>query len=101
MSPGHSMGHMAGHQGHEAAGAHDRHAGHSVAMFRDKFWLSLALTIPVVLLSRDIQDWFGYRVPAFPGSELVRPSSARSSSPTAAWSSCKARSANSPIGSPG
>ena len=27
---------------------HDRHAGHSVAMFRDKFWLSFALTIPVV-----------------------------------------------------
>jgi len=29
-------------------GNHDRHAGHSVAMFRDKFWLSFALTIPVV-----------------------------------------------------
>ena len=25
---------------------HDRHAGHSVAAFRDKFWLTLALTIP-------------------------------------------------------
>ena len=47
--------------------AHDRHAGHSVAMFRDKFWLSLALTIPVVLLSRDIQSWFGYSLPTFPG----------------------------------
>jgi Cu2+-exporting ATPase len=53
------------------AGAHDRHAGHSVAMFRDKFWLSLALTIPVVVLSPDIQEWFGYSVPAFPGSEYV------------------------------
>ncbi|HEY6057822.1 MAG TPA: hypothetical protein VIV06_07305, partial [Candidatus Limnocylindrales bacterium] len=40
-------------------------------MFRDKFWLSFALTIPVVLLSRDIQDWLGYRVPTFPGSEYV------------------------------
>ena len=30
-------------------GSHDRHAGHSVAVFRDKFWLSCALTIPVVL----------------------------------------------------
>ena len=36
---------------HGAHPAHDRHAGHSVAMFRDKFWLSLALTIPVVTLS--------------------------------------------------
>ncbi len=50
---------------------HDRHAGHSVAMFRDKFWLSLALTVPVVLLSTDIQDWFGYAVPAFPGSAYL------------------------------
>ena len=66
-----SMAQMAGHAEHRAAGAHDRHAGHSVAMFRDKFWLSLALTIPVVLLSRDIQEWFGYRVPVFPGSELL------------------------------
>src|SRR5262245_5833609 len=66
----------AGHNGHEpAAGGHaaghDRHAGHSVAMFRDKFWLSLALTIPVVLLSDDIQEWFGYEVPTFPGIEYV------------------------------
>jgi P-type Cu2+ transporter len=49
------------------AAEHDRHAGHSVAMFRDKFWLTLALTVPVVLLSPDIQEWFGYSVPAFPG----------------------------------
>jgi Cu2+-exporting ATPase len=32
-------------------------------MFRDRFWLSLALTVPVVLLSRDTQEWFGYRLP--------------------------------------
>jgi P-type Cu2+ transporter len=52
-------------------GAHDRHAGHSVAMFRDKFWLSLALTIPVVVWSSDVQEWLGYRAPVFPGSEYV------------------------------
>ena len=62
-----------GHEHHatDAAGGHDKHAGHSVAMFRDKFWLSLALTIPVVLLSHDIQEWFGYSVPMFPGIEYV------------------------------
>jgi len=53
------------------ASGHDKHAGHSVAMFRDKFWLSLALTIPVVLLSHDIQTWFGYSVPMFPGIDYV------------------------------
>jgi Cu2+-exporting ATPase len=40
-------------------------------MFRDKFWLSLALTVPVVLLSHDIQEWFGYSIPMFPGIEYV------------------------------
>jgi Cu2+-exporting ATPase len=49
----------------------DKHAGHSVAMFRDKFWLSLALTLPVVLLSHDVQEWFGYQVPSFPGIDFA------------------------------
>ena len=66
-SQGMTMPDMSG-AGHSA---HDRHAGHSVAMFRDKFWLSFALTIPVVLLSPDIQEWFGYTVPTFPGSEYL------------------------------
>jgi Cu2+-exporting ATPase len=56
--------------GSHAAG-HDRHEGHSVAMFRDKFWLSLALTIPVVVLSADIQEWFGYTIPVFPGAAYL------------------------------
>jgi Cu2+-exporting ATPase len=59
-----------GHGGAHGPG-HDRHAGHSVAMFRDKFWLTFALTIPVVLLSHDIQEWFGYSVPAFPGQQYA------------------------------
>jgi Cu2+-exporting ATPase len=62
------------HDGHAMTGAHtthDKHAGHSVAMFRDRFWLSLALTVPVVLLSHDIQEWFGYSVPMIPGIEYV------------------------------
>ena len=54
-------------------GNHDRHAGHSVAMFRDKFWLSFGLTIPVVAWSADVQHWLGYRAPSFPGSNLIAP----------------------------
>jgi Cu2+-exporting ATPase len=57
----------------DAHGSHDRHEGHSVAMFRDKFWLSFALTIPVVIWSTDVQHWFGYRAPSFPGSNLIPP----------------------------
>ena len=37
------------HGGHDEHAGHDRHAGHSVAMFRDKFWISLALTIPILV----------------------------------------------------
>jgi hypothetical protein len=42
-------------------------------MFRDKFWLSFALTIPVVFWSSDVQHWLGYRAPSFPGSNLIAP----------------------------
>jgi cation transport ATPase len=42
-------------------------------MFRDKFWLSLALTIPVVFWSTDIQHWLGYTAPTFPGSKFIPP----------------------------
>jgi Cu2+-exporting ATPase len=59
----------ASHDAHD--GGHDRHAGHSVATFRDKFWLTLALTIPVIVWSRDPQDWLGYQAPVFPGSEYI------------------------------
>ncbi|HEV3059408.1 MAG TPA: HAD-IC family P-type ATPase, partial [Vicinamibacterales bacterium] len=40
-------------------------------MFRDKFWLSFALTIPVVFWSPDVQHWVGYTAPSFPGSALI------------------------------
>jgi Cu2+-exporting ATPase len=53
------------------AAGHDRHEGHSVAMFRDKFWLSLALTIPTVLLSPEVAGWIGYTIPAILGIEYL------------------------------
>lgn len=42
-------------------------------MFRDRFWLSFALTIPVLFFSETLQDWFGYAAPSFPGAEWVAP----------------------------
>ena len=50
---------------------HDMHAGHSVAMFRDKFWLTLILTLPVVVWSTEVQHWLGYTAPTFPGSQYI------------------------------
>src|SRR5229473_938453 len=64
---------QAGHNISRAHASHDRHAGHSVAMFRDKFWLSFALTIPVIFWSPDVQHWLGYTAPSFPGSKFVPP----------------------------
>ena len=42
-------------------------------MFRDRFWLSLVLTVPVVFWSAHIQGLLGYRAPAFPGSAWIGP----------------------------
>jgi Cu2+-exporting ATPase len=56
-------------EGHGAHGGHGDHA----AQFRDRFWLSLLLTIPVVVYSEMIGEWFGFTPPAFPGSGLVAP----------------------------
>ena len=63
----------AGHKSSDIRASHDHHAGHSVAMFRDKFWLTFALTIPVVFWSSDVQHWLGYTAPSFPGSNLIPP----------------------------
>jgi Cu2+-exporting ATPase len=67
----HGSQHHDDHHGDHSG--HDKHAGHSVAMFRDRFWLSLALTVPVVYFSEMIQEWFGYTAPTFPGSDWVAP----------------------------
>jgi len=71
MQGGHDKQGHDPHAGHDMQAGHDRHAGHSVAMFRDRFWLSLALTLPVLIWSRDPQEWLGYLAPAFPGSEYI------------------------------
>ena len=56
-------GHGAGHGGH----------GDHAAQFRDRFWLSLVLTVPVVLYSEMVQEWLRFTPPQFPGSQWVAP----------------------------
>lgn len=56
---------------HHHYAQHDKHEGHSVAMFKDRFWFSLILTIPVILYSPMVQDWLGFSMPSFPGSDWV------------------------------
>jgi P-type Cu2+ transporter len=66
----HNMSHAHAEHGTHDNG-HDKHAGHSPEMFRDRFWLSLVLTIPVVLYSHMIQEWLGFTMPEFPGSDWI------------------------------
>jgi P-type Cu2+ transporter len=53
-------------------GAHVDHTGHE-EMFRNRFWVSLILSIPVLLYSPMIQGWFGFTMPEFPGSQWITP----------------------------
>ncbi|HEX9091346.1 MAG TPA: HAD-IC family P-type ATPase, partial [Anaerolineales bacterium] len=57
------------HTGHEA---HVDHAGHE-QMFRRRFWISLILSIPVLVFSSTIQGWLGYSIPSFTGSQWITP----------------------------
>lgn len=59
------------HHHSRSAHEHDKHAGHSVAMFRDKFWVSLLLALPVLAYSDNIQHWLHFTPPAFSGSQYV------------------------------
>jgi P-type Cu2+ transporter len=54
------------HHLHHGAEGHDRHAGHSVEMFRQKFWGTLVLSIPTLIWAPMIQHWFRYAAPGGP-----------------------------------
>ena len=63
----HTMKHE-NHGGH----AHHEHHEHMVQDFRKRFWVSLILTIPVLLLSPLIQGFLGIEeIIAFPGDSYV------------------------------
>jgi P-type Cu2+ transporter len=55
---------------------HGDHTGHDhgdhTELFRRRFWWSLLLTVPVVVTSHMVMDWFGYQL-EFPGMALVGP----------------------------
>jgi Cu2+-exporting ATPase len=57
------------HTDHEA---HADHTGHE-QMFRQRFWVSLVLSIPVLLFSPTIQELLGFTMPVFTGSQWIAP----------------------------
>ncbi|TCC42446.1 heavy metal translocating P-type ATPase [Kribbella speibonae] len=60
---------MSEHGGHSGHGGHGDHA----AQFKDRFWISLGLAVPVVFFSEMFADLLGYMRPDFPGAELIAP----------------------------
>src|SRR5688572_32007929 len=49
---------------------HDKHAGHHTHDFLKRFWVCVALTVPVLALSHMIQNWLGFKI-SFPGDRYV------------------------------
>jgi len=67
------------HKDHRSSGAEGSapkhntdHSGHE-HMFRRRFWISLALSIPVLIFSPTLQDWLHFTLPTFPGDAWVTP----------------------------
>lgn len=71
----HSHGHNEVHGGQDdhAVHTHGQHAGHSTAMFKNRFWLTLALSVPVVYFSPMFGHLLGYMPAEFPGSMWIPP----------------------------
>jgi len=72
MSDQQEQGHRKQDEGHPSGGSGDEHAGHE-QMFRRRFWICLAPSVPVLLYSPSLQDWLGFSMPAFPGSFWMVP----------------------------
>lgn len=57
---------------HNDHAGHTDHTGHEL-MFRNRFWVSLVLSMPVLLYSPIIQNWLSFSMPEFFGSEWLTP----------------------------
>ena len=59
------------HTGHAEHAGHGDHSHHDPAIFRRKFWISLALTVPTMVFSSGLQEILGLTGPSFPGSQYI------------------------------
>ena len=87
----HDMGASQEHHSHTKPKEHTAHSGHGTTaspieyashgtdhrghenMFRNRFWWSLLLSIPVLLYSQALQGWLSFTMPGFLGSNLITP----------------------------
>ncbi len=71
QGPSHA-GHPSGQEGPTHADhSGGRHEGHMVADFRRRFWIGLALTVPVVLISPGLPFTGGGRLVQVPGADWI------------------------------
>ncbi len=74
---GHHADHRGGHGGHDGDqdSEHKHHVDHTghEEMFRNRFWVSLILSVPVVLYDPMIHQWLDFTMPAFPGTQWITP----------------------------
>jgi len=74
MAHHHHHGHGAAPTAHPPqAHPRDRHAGHTPAMFRNRFIVSTLLTLPILYLAEPVQNLLSYRPPPVPGLEWLSP----------------------------
>ena len=69
-APDHA-GHDHGDRGDHDHGGHGDHSHHDPAIFKRKFWISLALTIPTLVFSSGLQGILSLSGPSFPGSQFI------------------------------
>ena len=50
---------------------HDKHAGHRAEDFLTKFWVTLALTVPILLYSDLPETFLSWSAPPFPGARFL------------------------------
>ena len=62
---------MKGHEGIKHEGGGGGHHAHTAQGFKRRFFVSLAISVPILLMSPTIQSWFGFTTPRFPGYDLV------------------------------
>ena len=69
----HQHGHHHDHEHHQDQEHHNdynKHAGHHTGDFLKRFWISLIISVPILLLSHMIQHWLGFNL-KFTGDNYV------------------------------
>ncbi len=68
---GHDM-HAMKHGEDQSHAEHVDHTGHE-DLFRRRFWVSLLLSVPVLVYAPMLLEWFGLQLPQFAGSQWIAP----------------------------